>query len=101
MMSLFIDGHIPITRARRVGRTSLTVRCPFCRKIHIHSSGGDPGPWFGYFRAPCNPADLPRDNRYWQRDGYFLTLAALPQPDHAPSGFAATVLPFPSEPHHD
>ncbi|UGY16726.1 hypothetical protein [Bradyrhizobium septentrionale] len=96
-MSLFIDGHIPITRARRVGRNSLTIRCPFCQNIHVHTTGGGLGPWYGYFRAPCDPADLPPDTGFWSPDGYYLTGTALPQPDRALSGSSATVLPFPME----
>jgi len=84
MMSLFIDGHIPIMRARRVGFNSLSVKCVFCGKLHLHASGGDLGPWYGYFRARCDPADLPRDTRFWSRDGYYLTATALPPP-HRPT----------------
>jgi hypothetical protein len=97
MMSLFIDSHIPIMRARQVGPNSLTIRCPFCQKIHVHSSGGDPGPWFGYYRARCDPADLPRETRYWSRDGYYLTTTALPQPDRCASrdrNASAQIIPF-------
>ena len=95
-MSLFIDGHIPILRARQVGRNSLTVRCPFCQKQHIHSSGGDLGPWYGYYRARCGPADVPRDTRFWSRDGYYLTATALPPPrsENRDRNTSAEVIPF-------
>ncbi len=98
MTSLFIDSHIPVTRARRVGPNSLMIRCPFCEKLHIHGSGGDPGPWYGYYRARCDPADLPSETRYWQRDGYFLTLTAPPQqPDRVRDRNAsAQIIPLPN-----
>ncbi|MGR4930606.1 hypothetical protein ACIPUD_27940 [Bradyrhizobium sp. CAR08] len=93
MMSLFVDGHIPIMRVRRVGRNTLSVLCPFCQRLHIHGSGDDIGPWFGYYRARCDPADLPRETSYWSRNGYYLTATALPQPDRSQNARAA-VIPF-------